>query len=151
MPTYDITTRKVRCMDILNAPNADVLFAAYAEDCLMLGAKPQVEIYQAMEAAGVLTCLGTYEGGKLVGFATVVANVMPHNGKRIATIESLFVERFYREFGVAAGMLRMAATLAEWDGCKALLYTARVGSELETMLTASDKCERTHSVFTEWL
>jgi GNAT superfamily N-acetyltransferase len=136
-------------MDILDEPNAKQLFAQYAEDCMRPGSQPQVEIYQRMERAGILGCFGAYEGEKLIGFATVVASVMPHDGKRIASLESLFVKRAFRDDGVATMLLSFVRHHAIAEGCAALLYTARVGSELEEMLRGA--CERTHSVFTEWL
>jgi ribosomal protein S18 acetylase RimI-like enzyme len=146
---YDL--RRVSCMDILDAPNAQELFAQYAEDCMRPGSQPQVEIYQKMQNAGMLACFGAYAGETLVGFATVVASVMPHDGKRIASLESLFVKRAFRDDGVATMLLSQVRHHAIVDGCAALLYTARVGSELEVMLHGVKVCERTHSVFTEWL
>jgi GNAT superfamily N-acetyltransferase len=138
-------------MDILGAPNARELFDAYAADCLMPGSKPQVEIYQSMEQACVLACFGAYAGDELVGFVTLVKSVMPHHGKRIASIESLFVEASHRAGGTGSRLLDAAREFAASSWCAALLYTARVGSELETLLSRREGCKRSHTVFTEWL
>lgn len=138
-------------MDILEAPNAQQLFEAYAIDCCIPGAKPQTAIYQGMEKAGVLACFGAYADVELVGFVTVVSSVGPHHGKRIASIESLFVECSYRNLGVSSALLGAAKEYAREAGCAALLYTARVASALATVLEHRDGCDLSHLVFTEWL
>lgn len=149
--TVETRIRRVGCMDILGAPNAKALLEAYAEDCLMPGAESQVEIYQYMESAGVLACFGAYADQELVGFVTVVSSVMPHNGKRAASIESLFVDRRYRDLGVGRELLDAANGYARSTECVVLTMTARVASALATVLEHRQSCTLTHVVFTEWL
>jgi GNAT superfamily N-acetyltransferase len=146
-----IEIRKCGVAEILDVGDAQGLIANYAEECLIPDAAPQRWMYLAMEEQGVLTCFGAFIGaGELVGFVSVIVSVMPHHGKKVATVESLYADPVYRETG--AGNLLMAAgeSHAREAGCVCLTYTARVGSRLETILALRAGCERSHEMFTKW-
>ncbi len=143
--------RRVSHSEILCADNARELIAEYAAECSIPGAEPQADLYAALEQGGLLACFGAYIGRELVGLVSVVNTVMPHNGKRIATIESLFVAAGHRDSCAFSALTSAARQQAVDSGCTALLYTARVGSQLETILTHRAGCHRSHTIFTEWL
>lgn len=85
-----------------------------------------------------------YEGERKVGFAIVLMPILPHYGKRVATIESLFIAK-----GSKAGrelMRTVEATAAE-AGCAGILYSAPAGGRLERLLEASKPYQRTNAVF----
>ena len=89
------TIRRVSHSEILRAVNAPEIIAEYAAECSLPGAQPQVKMYAAMEEAGVLQCIGAwvrrdhpFESETLVGFINVLNTLMPHNGQRVATVES---------------------------------------------------------------
>lgn len=127
------------------------MIAAYADECCIPDAVPQWEMYRAMESAGLLTCFGAYVPGKLVGFVSVIASVMPHHGKLVATVESLYAAPEYRDSGAGNELMAAAKKHARDAGCVCLTYTARVGSKLETILALRAGCERSHEMFTKWL
>jgi ribosomal protein S18 acetylase RimI-like enzyme len=104
-----------------------------------------------MAQAGALHCFGAYIAGELVGFVSVLSAVMPHNGKRIGSIESLFVLPTHRDSGAGDDLLSRAEEHASEAGCVALLYTARVESRFETVLFRRPGCAPSHVVFTRWL
>jgi GNAT superfamily N-acetyltransferase len=143
--------KPVSYADILDAPNSAELLDAYSKDCVMPDYNPQRQIYAAMENSGALHCFGAYSDDVLVGFVSVVAGVMPHNGKRIATIESLFALPSHRKLGTADALLSTVESFSIRNGCVALLYTARVGSPLDVVLSHRPGCKASHTMFTRWL
>ena len=142
---------KCSVAEILDEANARSLIAAYADECCVPDAVPQREMYLAMELAGMLTCFGAYVDGELVGFVSVIVSVMPHHGKLVATVESLYAAPEYRDRGAGIGLMGVAERHAEESGCVCLTYTARVGSRLETVLALRAGCERSHEMYTKWL
>lgn len=148
------STAKIRWIyysQFLGAPNAQELIDEYAAECSIPDAEPQHQMYEAMEKSGVLQCFGAYVADELIGFVSVLSSVMPHNGKRIATIESLFALPSHRDSGAGNALLSAAEQYTSESGCVALICTARVGSALETILSRRPGCEKSHSMFTRWL
>jgi GNAT superfamily N-acetyltransferase len=143
--------RSVSYAEILDAPNSAELLDAYAKDCVMPDYNPQRQIYEALERSGSLRCFGAYMDDVLVGFVSVVTGVMPHNGKRTATIESLFVLPSHRATGAANELMTTVERVSKVTGCVALVYTARVGSPLELVLSRRPGCKESHTMFTRWL
>jgi hypothetical protein len=136
--------RLVRYSDILGAPNAAELIEEYGKEC-MVQVNPQAEIYARMEDSGALQCFGVYDDQDLVGFASVLTAVMPHSGIRIGTVESIFVSAGKRPSG--ASLMVTLEKYAKAAGCAMLLYSARVGSRLEWILSQRRECRHTHAVF----
>lgn len=149
MPTYEV--RACRAAEIFDDPASAELFAEYARECSIPEAEPQRRMYEAMEQSGALQGFGAYVAGELVGFVTILSSVMPHHGKRVATIESLFVLPSQRDSGAGNALLSAAKQYASESGCVVVLYTARIGSRLETVLYRRSGCKATHTVFSEWL
>jgi GNAT superfamily N-acetyltransferase len=149
MQMCETEIRRVGCMDILGAPNAEELFAQYAAECsvpLIGPISPKVETYKLLEEAGALHFLGAYADGELVGFASVLCIELPHYSRKAANVESLFIAKDHRAGG--AGRLLMAAVErdARECGCEAIIYTAPLASVLEKLLNLTGVA-RTHSVF----
>jgi GNAT superfamily N-acetyltransferase len=124
---------------------------AYAKDCVMPDYAPQRQMYAAMENSGALHCFGAYANDVLVGFVSVVTDAMPHNGKRTATIESLFALPSHRKLGTGDALLSAAEAFAGVSGFNPLSYTARKGSALEKILSRRKGCMASHTMFTKWL
>jgi hypothetical protein len=139
----------VRHSDILGAPNAAELIDQYASECAV-DIHPQVEQYAEMERLGALQCFGVYDHGPtLVGFASILSAVMPHNGLRVGTVESIFIADGYRR-GLSIKLLDFLEDYAEHAGCVTLLYGPRVGSALEKILSRRPKCTHTHAIYSRW-
>ncbi len=101
-----------------------------------------------MEESTAFRCFGAFgEDGVLVGFASVLTYVVPHYGKRIATVESLFVAAAHR--GWPGGKLMGAIEEhARAEGCLAILYSAPARSQLARLLFQSEPDYRnSHHVF----
>jgi hypothetical protein len=145
------TIRRVSYSEILGALNARALISEYAAECSLADHDPQHQMYAAMEECGALQCFGAYVADELIGFASVVNAVMPHNGKRAATMESLFVLASCRDGCAGNDLLSAVEEYASGIGCGPLLYTARIGSRLEKVLSRRSGCLASHTVFTRWL
>jgi hypothetical protein len=144
-----VILRPIRYVDILDSPEAEDLLREYSAECSIpeIGpTSPQRDIYARMEASGLMHSFGVYDGRALVGFATLLVFVLPHYGKKIANVESLFLAKSHRG---ALGRWLMAEieNVAKRMQCAGVLYNARTGSRLEKFLTAVPQYQRTNSVF----
>lgn len=104
-------------------------------------------MYEAMEATGLMQTFGSYEGNELVGFATILIYVLPHYGRQIATVESLFVAKKYRVGSTGRELMKNIEEYAREKKCKVILYSAPTGSRLERLLNALRPYRRTNSIF----
>ena len=147
-----VTVLPVPVAAILDAPNAEALLNAYAEECLVPGTQPQRAIYEAMEKGGALQCFAAYaDSGLLIGFVSVLCAIMPHHGRRLATVESLFVDPAYRDSGAGTALLAAVEQHARDAKCSALVCTARIGSAFDKVLDRRPGYALTHSQHTRWL
>jgi len=138
---------KVRCEELLNASD---LLAEYAAECSIaeIGEVcPQAGTYAALERAGIVQMFGAYLDGELVGFASVILSILPHYGKKVATLESLFVGSAARSSGVGGELMNTVEDHALKAGCVAVLYSAPAGGTLERLLSLRKAYRRTNSVF----
>ena len=145
-----IEIRSIQYSDILGAPNATELLAEYAAECSIpeIGkANPQTEMYEAMQRSGMLHTFGAFEGWELVGFAAVLVFVLPHYGRKIANVESLFVAQSRRPSNAGRELMDAIEKHARQEGCQVMLYNAPAGSQLEKLLTLLKPYRRTNSVF----
>ena len=134
--------------EILDAPNWPPLRAEYAAECGEDFGEPQVQMYKELEISGRLQCFGAYLSGNLIGFVSVLIGIVPHHGNKVAAIESIFVSRANRDSGAGNELLDCAERCASDSGCMTLIYTARAGSALETILSRRSGCRRSHTMFT---
>ena len=112
---------------------------------------PQGALYAQMEAAGLMRCFGVFMGGWLVGFASILFYILPHYGKRVASVESLFIAKAHRASGNGAALMQAIEQDAKARGCVVMLYSAPTGSKLERLLLLKKRYRRTNAVFTRKL
>lgn len=126
------------------------LILEYAAECSISAIgqpDPQPEIYEQMENCGLMRCFGVYRGALLIGFATVLVSILPHYGKKAATVESLFVSAPERK-GLASGKLLMAVkAFAGASGCVGILCCAPIGGDFDAFLRDRVECARASSVY----
>lgn len=142
--------RPVSYAEILEAPNAKALLDEYAQECsipLIGEACPQADMYSAMEATGMFQAFGVFDEERLIGFAALLIYVLPHYGRKIATVESLFLSKAHRSAQGGSALMETIESYAKEQGCVAILYNARAESQLERLLTLLKPYERTNSVF----
>lgn len=139
---------EVKRIESFRLRNEEELLAAYADECSIatLG-KPEPDwlAYLRLEATKAFVLFGVFSDSALVGFVSVLTAVLPHYSVPVATVESLFVLEKYRAGGAGTKLLKIAETWAKLNGCKAILYSAPAGGQLETLL--GKRYARTNSVF----
>lgn len=143
--------KPIRYTEILDAKNSPEILREYAEECVVPDYKPQRWMYKNMNDAGILNCIGAFDGEVLIGFVVVISAVMPHNGKKIATIESIFVMSEHRSSGAGLELIEATESLARELDCTAILASPRIASRMEKVLSRLPKWDATHTAFTKWL
>lgn len=145
-----ISIRPIRYAEILEALNAQELLEEYAAECSLpeLGPiEPQVEAYAVMERSGAFQCFGVYEDGGLVGFASALTYIVPHYGKRIATVESLFLAAAHRSGRTGNTLMSAIEEYARKQGCVVILYSAPASSQFERLLRLLKPYRHSNTVF----
>jgi len=143
--------RPISHSEILDAKG---LLAEYAAECSIpeIGeTNPQREMYAHMESTGFMRCFGAFEGDDLVGFASILIYVLPHYGKTVASVESLFVQKSHRHGGSGVKLMQTIEKEAKEKGCTVVLYSAPTDSKLDSVLTERRGYRRTNAVYTRKL
>ena len=83
----------------------------------------------------------------IVGFAAVLWAIIPHYGRKVATVESVFIAKAHRHSGAGMRLLEEIETLAIGAECVGILYSSPAGGRLEVLLDNKDGYRRTNSVF----
>lgn len=109
-------------------------------------AAPQWGTYAQLEAMGMLRVLCAFDGPQLVGFASVLASVLPHFGVLMASTESYFVASAARHTGAGLALLRQVQAVAREVGAVGLMVSAPEGSRLARVLAATDM-RTSHRIF----
>lgn len=147
----DVQVLGCRAGEIFDDPASAVLFEENSYECAnpLLGATaPQREMYEVLERSGMAQCFGAYEGDVLRGFAFMLMAPSGHNGRRYATVESLFVTREARSSGLGDLVMGTMEDHAKQYGCEAIFYSAHVGSRLAKLLfLCSDRYTNTNHIF----
>jgi len=134
MSTPNISIRPCTVAEIERAP---YLIAEYGAESTISGIGPQCpqfETYSKLEAAEIIHITGAFCGDELVGFVIVLASVLPHYGKLIATTESLFLAKAYRKGDAGIKLVHAAEDRALAVGAIGILISAPAGSQLEKIL-----------------
>jgi hypothetical protein len=127
------------------------LLAEYAAECSIpeIGtACPQAAIYAEMERLGIVQVFGAYTHDRLAGFASVLFSVLPHYGRMVATVESLFVGKGNATDGsLGTELIAAIESDSRQRGCVAILYSAPVDGRLEKLLTLRRPYRHTNAIF----
>lgn len=150
MLTQETTELVLREVPVAEVLGEGALIRAYAEECSILEIgeiNPQQKIYDNMEKAGLMRTFGVFVDATIVGFATILIFVLPHYGKKVATVESLFVSKAHRRSNAGLKLMAHIEEAARAAGCTVMLYNARSGTNLEKLLTVLPQYQLTNSVF----
>ena len=129
--------RHITFGEVFNDPGFTDLFEEYSDESSMSGLpRPdcQVQIYEQMEAAGLMHVLGAFKDGRLIGFLNLLVNVLPHYGVRVGTAESFFVAGDQRKGGGGLRLLRVAERASVGLGAVGFLASAPSGGRLAEVL-----------------
>lgn len=150
-----ITILPVSVATIFDAPNVAELIHAYAAACIVSDAEPQRPLYDAMERAGIIHGFGAYvetnDSPLLVGFASVICSIMPHDGHLVAALGELFVALPYRHTQAEDLLLSAVEQCATDSGARCFICQARLGSKYDKRLSQRAGFNQTHTQYTKWL
>jgi hypothetical protein len=150
-----ITILPVSVAAIFDAPNAADLIHAYAAACIVPDAEPQRPTYDAMERAGIIHAFGAYtdfEGSPLlVGFASVICSIMPHDGHLVATLGEMFIDKPYRHTDAEDLLLSAVERCASDSGARCFICQARIGSKYDKRLSQRAGFDPIFTQYTKWL
>lgn len=133
----DLTITQESLAEIEASPEIHALLDEYAAESANdeIGpACPQVEIYRAMEAAGLFRAFAARVDGQLVGFMFLLLPVLPHFGKLVGVSESYFVSAEHRKTGAGLQLLHAAEAVAREAGAAGMLVSAPTGGILERVM-----------------
>lgn len=145
--------KPVSYKEILDDPNGDELLREYSEECSMpeLGyAYPQREMYDLLEKSGGFQAFGLYSEGSLLGFGSVLMHTIPHYGHKIATNESIFVTKSFRNTGWGLMLRNAMKQYAKNKECLVFLWTVPKGSTFDRVMDASS-ARHSNNVYVESL
>jgi GNAT superfamily N-acetyltransferase len=146
-----ITVRRCGVAEIFDDPRGEELMAEYAQECaerMLTAPEPQRDMYEQLEEIGMAQCFRCACDEEMAGFATVLLAPSAHNGKRYATVESLFVANEHRSTGAGTELMAVIEDAARAAGCEAIVYSAHVGSRLARILfLSSDRYVNTGYIF----
>jgi GNAT superfamily N-acetyltransferase len=132
-----LTIKQCTVQDLEGSPNFADLLAEYAIESSIAGLpapNAKLDMYRSLEQSGAITLFGALVNDELVGFLVVLAPMLPHYGRTVATAESFFVAPDHRSSGAGLELLRRAEKHADEIGSPALLVSAPAGGVLEKVL-----------------
>ena len=136
--------------EIEHSPRLAEVLEAYGRESSIaeLGpSSPDMATYRQMAASGIWHAIGAF-APELVGIATVLVFGLPHYaGRRVASMESIFVLPAFRGGGAGLKLLRAAEQCAREQGASALMVSTPAGSRLESVMARSSY-RATNRVFT---
>jgi acetyltransferase (GNAT) family protein len=145
-----LALRLISYADILDNDKTAELLKEYSEECSIpeIGRpNPQREIYASMEKSGLMYSFGVFDDDELVGFVTLLLFILPHYGKKIANVESLFLSKSHRNGSNGIWLMEKIEEWVKMMQCVGMLYNSRAGSRLESLLSSLPKYTHTNSVF----
>lgn len=131
MTILPCTVDEIEAAPELAALNAE--FIAESQRVTELVGKMNFATYRALEAAGILTILGAFDGDTLVGFFFLIVNESPHYVGKVGAAELFFVSKPYRKGGAGSMLLRAAEEAARDAGAVCMVIAAPTGGSLETV------------------
>lgn len=144
-----IEIRPLSAQEFFSIPESEALIQEYSEECAneaFSSAPPCKEQYLRLEELGLIKTAGAFVEGVLVGFVSVAFSFIPHfKGKTLATTESLFLSKGFRNGSNGLKLLKWAEQTALSNGAPGLYVSAPAGSRLEGLLAR--KAKKTNSVF----
>ena len=144
-----IEIRQAMFMNLIAAPNYQVLFDEYATESGMPGLPaPRADVlgYLTLEQSGALTVLCAFKDETIIGVAFVLVSILPHYSVPAAHLESFFVASEHRRTGAARRLMAAAEDVAVKRGAAGLFASAAIGSRMESMMSMSDY-RPSHQVF----
>ena len=98
--------------------------------------KPMYDRYEAMEKAGILICLGAFDGDRLVGYAASIVSPHLHYADLVtASNDIIFLLPEYRLGHTGLKLIRETERIAKEDhGCRMVSWHAKDNTTLNELV-----------------
>ena len=93
------------------------------------------EAYYNMEKANLLDTLVIINKAKVVGFIVATTTINPNYGDLQSTIMAIFVDKPYRKYGTAKGLINKMETVVKAKGSKLLTISSPLNSHFNNYLS----------------
>ena len=93
------------------------------------------EAYYNMEKANLLDTLVIINEAKVVGFIVATTTINPNYGDLQSTIMAIFVDKPYRKYGTAKGLINKMETVVKAKGSKLLTISSPLNSHFNAYLS----------------
>ena len=93
------------------------------------------EAYYNIEKANLLDTLVIINEAKVVGFIVATTTINPNYGDLQSTIMAIFVDKPYRKYGTAKGLINKMETVVKAKGSKLLTISSPLNSHFNTYLS----------------
>ena len=133
--------KKITINQFFEHDDSSALMTEYADECRTCGMPeidPDIDMYNAMENAGLLSIYGAFDGERLCGFMVLLVTRVPHYSKFIGTIESIFVAKDDRAGGHGMALLNHAKQLIKESEAVGLFVSAPAVGVFDKVLQGLD-------------
>lgn len=132
MPAAAVVVSPCRVADIRARPD---LLDAHGRETEAAEVAVDWARYDMLEDAGVLLLLGVFEANRLLGYSVcVIGAPMNHSTTMVAQCEAIYVDKASRHLGLGLHLMRETERDARAAGCTTILWNAKVGSSLASVL-----------------
>ncbi len=121
-------------------------YASYCND-MVESPKFDIDLYTRLEKGGAIYCYRAMEDEKLIGFMSIVNSVIPHWGKKISIVESLYVLKAARKSGAGIRFIRKAEEFGRNVGSWGVIVNCPVDGELVNVLPKLEYAPQTICFF----
>ena len=141
-----VTIKPCSTAEILNH---SALIDKYADECAIGGMprpNPSKQMYEQLEHSGMIHCFGAYKDDNMIGFATVLVNVLPHYSRVTAITESLFVAGEHRKSMAGIKLINAVVKQARRMQAVGILISAPADGKLAKLMERM-QLKKTNEVF----
>lgn len=142
--------RPITIDELFNTPGITDMLDEYDGESAINGmpkTDPQWDTYRFLEENAKFQVIGAYHDDQLLGFVTVMVQVLPHYGKPIGMTESLFVRKQYRSTGAGLQLIRAAEEYAAIHKAVGFLVSAPALGKLERLMRLRSDYDHSNTVF----
>lgn len=137
----------------LRLNGADLFEAHQQEAGLAIGTAglaPQWQIADSLYDAGDLLLVGAYSGRSLVGYGACVVSEHMNTGATQAVVTAIYLSPEYRS-GAGNGLAEALKHEAKQAGAKTMMWSAKIGSKFDNVLSKTRGLQRIEHVYYEEL
>jgi GNAT superfamily N-acetyltransferase len=146
--------KQVTVEQFFNSNGIDDMLNSYIQESRLesiTSSNPQKEMYKALEENNILNVFGAYNKDKIIGFVSTFTSIIPKHGIQSTVIDSIFVEKLYRNSGYGYKLILKAKEVAKERDSKIFQASANIGGKLDNVFKNMKGMEATNVIYTSKL